>query len=54
MNIKPKLYQCSECGLHYEDKKIAKSCATFCKKYKSCSLAITKLSVEVYNKNRKN
>jgi hypothetical protein len=54
MNTKPKLYQ-SECGLHYEDKQIAKQREAFCSKYKSCSLEITKLLVEVraYNKNRK-
>ncbi len=35
-----------ECGLHYEKKDIANQCSVWCKKYKSCSLDITKLSVE--------
>jgi hypothetical protein len=40
------IYQCPECGLHYEDKQIAKQCEAFCKEYNGCSLEITKLSVE--------
>jgi hypothetical protein len=47
MNTKPKLYQCPECGLHYEEEAIAKACEAFCKENKACSLEITKLSVEV-------
>lgn len=41
-----KLYQCPECGLHYEDKATAKKCAAWCSKYKSCNLKITKTSKE--------
>jgi len=40
------LYQCPECGLHYEDIRIAQQCEAFCKEYNGCSLEITKLSVE--------
>lgn len=47
---KKKVYQCSECGLHYADKAVAKQCEAFCKKYKGCSLEITKLSEEVKKK----
>ena len=43
------LYQCTECGLHYEDKQIAKQCEAYCKEYKGCSLDITKLSIERKN-----
>lgn len=41
------LYECSECALHYEDKKVAEKCAAWCSKYKSCNLEITKLSEEI-------
>ena len=41
-----KLFKCQQCGLHYEDEKISKQCAAFCKQYNGCSLEITKLSVE--------
>lgn len=43
------LYQCSECGLHYEDEQIAKQCEAYCKEYQGCSMDITKLSVERMN-----
>ncbi len=43
---KETLYQCPECGLHYEDEKIAKQCEEYCRAQHSCSLEITKLSVE--------
>lgn len=46
MNTEPKIYQCPECGLHYEDKSTAKRCEAFCKKHNGCSLEITSLSVE--------
>ena len=44
--VDKKLFQCSECGLHYENEETAKQCEAWCKKYSSCSLDITKLSVE--------
>jgi hypothetical protein len=40
------LFQCSVCGLHYENKEIAKKCEAYCKEHNGCSLDITKLSVE--------
>lgn len=40
------LYQCSVCGLHYEDKQTAKQCDAYCKEFNGCSLDITKLSIE--------
>jgi predicted ATP-dependent serine protease len=40
------LYKCPECGLHYVDENIAKQCETYCKEYNSCSLEITKQSIE--------
>lgn len=39
-------YQCSECGLHYYDEKIALTCEQFCKEYHACSLEITKHAIE--------
>lgn len=42
---KTKLYSCPECGLSYKDKDLAKKCQAWCKKYNSCSLEITKYSV---------
>lgn len=41
-----KRYQCKECGLWYPAKELAKECEAFCKKYKSCSLEITKHAVK--------
>ncbi len=41
------LYRCSECGLNYTGKEIAKECQSWCRKNKSCNLDIAKLSVEV-------
>lgn len=46
---KQKLFQCPECGLHYEDEAIAKQCEAFCKEHNGCSLEITKLSAERAN-----
>ncbi len=40
------LYQCKICGLHYRQKKIALRCQNYCQKHQSCSLEITKKSVE--------
>ena len=38
--------RCPECGLHYEDKKQAEKCETWCKEHHSCSLEITSHAVE--------
>jgi hypothetical protein len=46
MNTEPKLYQCHECGLHYEDEQIAQQCEAYCKEHHGCSLEITHHSVE--------
>lgn len=40
------LYQCKECGLHYNDKTTAVKCEAWCKERKSCNLEITKHSEE--------
>jgi len=40
-------YQCEECGFIYKEKSWAQKCENFCKKYKSCSIEITKHSVDV-------
>lgn len=45
-----KLYQCPECGLHYTDKPTMEKCQAWCSKNRSCSLDITKLSIEVQAK----
>ena len=42
-----KYYQCEICKFYYKEKKWAEKCEDFCKKYKSCSLEITKHSVKV-------
>lgn len=35
------LYQCEECGFHYEDRKWAEKCEAWCREHKSCNLQIT-------------
>ncbi len=46
-----KFYCCMECGLHYEDEKLAKKCEVWCGEHKSCNLEITTHAVE--NKSKK-
>lgn len=41
-----KLYQCEECGLKYEDKKIAEKCQAWCREHKSCNLDLIKHAVK--------
>lgn len=41
-----KQYQCTECGLHYEDGETAKQCQAWCSKNKSCNLEIINKSIE--------
>ena len=41
-----KIYQCSECGLHYEDETRAKECEMWCREHRSCNLEITSYAVE--------
>jgi len=40
------LYECEICLLKYKDKRLAKKCQEWCKKYKSCNLDITKFAVK--------
>lgn len=35
------LYQCPECGFHYQDEALAKKCQAWCKEHKSCNIEIT-------------
>ena len=36
-----KLYQCPECGFHYEDREWAEKCEAWCREHKSCNIEIT-------------
>ena len=45
-----KRYKYIDCGLIYDDKKIAKKCQNWCSKHKSCNLEIKKHAI---NKNEK-
>ncbi|MDD2913032.1 MAG: hypothetical protein PHH17_00435 [Candidatus Pacebacteria bacterium] len=36
------LYKCPQYGFKYEEKKMAKKCEDWCRKYKTCNLEITK------------
>jgi hypothetical protein len=39
---KKKVYLCEICGLGYATKNRAEECENFCRKYKACSLEITR------------
>lgn len=41
-----KLYQCEECGFHYEDKEWAEKCEAWCREHHSCNIEITSHSEE--------
>lgn len=41
-----KTFQCPLCKLHYTEEKWARQCEAFCRKYKSCSLEITRNALE--------
>ena len=41
-----KLYQCEECGFHYESKEWAEKCQAWCKEHKSCNLEIIDRALE--------
>ena len=41
-----KLYQCPECGLHYQEKHKAEAGEAWCKEHHSCNIEITKHAVE--------
>jgi len=49
MNEK-KIFQCVECGLHYETEQIALDCYDFCTKNNACSVEITTHSIEAKTK----
>ena len=40
------VYQCEDCGLHYEDKDIATQCENFCREKGMCSMELTAQSIE--------
>ena len=40
-------YQCEICMFYYEEKEWAQKCEDYCRKYKSCSLEITKHAVQI-------
>ena len=40
------LYQCEECGFHYEDREWAEKCEAWCQEHKSCNIEITAHSEE--------
>ena len=42
-----KYYQCEICKFCYESRELAEKCEEFCKKYKSCSIEITKHAVQL-------
>lgn len=46
VKIDKELYQCEECGMHYEDEKIAKECEEFCRANHACNIEIIKYAVE--------
>jgi len=35
------LYQCEECGFHYESREWAEKCESWCREHKSCNIEIT-------------
>ena len=41
-----KLYQCEECGFHYESKEWAEKCQAWCKEHKSCNIEIIDRALE--------
>jgi len=43
---KKEVFQCEECGLHYNDETITQQCAAFCKENSACSIEITQNSLE--------
>lgn len=40
------LYQCEECGFHYEDREQAEKCQAWCTEHKSCNIEITAKAIE--------
>lgn len=46
MTSQKNLYQCPECGFHYQDTALAKKCEAWCREHKSCSIEITTYAIE--------
>ena len=40
-------FECEECNFIYRDRKTAKECEDYCKKYHSCNTEITKHSIKI-------
>jgi predicted ATP-dependent serine protease len=40
------LYQCKECGFHYEEREWAEKCQAWCDAHKSCNLEIIAHSID--------
>jgi len=40
------LYQCEECGMHYESEETAQKCQAWCGENHSCNIEIIKEAVE--------
>ncbi len=41
-----KSYKCPVCGLHYASQSMARKCASWCRRYKSCNTVIAGQSLE--------
>lgn len=41
LSTSKELYQCEECGFHYEDREWAEKCEAWCREHKSCNIEIT-------------
>ena len=51
INFKGKTsYQCEQCQMIYQNKKIAEKCEVWCRKNHSCNLLIIKHAINVNNK----
>jgi hypothetical protein len=42
-----RFYKCEVCSLFYKERSWAEKCEEYCKKYKACSLEITKHSIQM-------
>ncbi len=40
------IYQCPECGLHYQNQEVAKKCEVWCREHKSRNLELIKYAAE--------
>ena len=46
------LYQCEECGFHYENREWAEKCEAWCRDHKSCNIEIIAHAEENKNPSR--